>query len=131
MSTPGSITYTPVLIVSEKTWLQDGFFEEALDPSIAVGDDDPELQRVLDRLQREGRRRPLFLVELDEPGQVKVAEGIAGNDDERVVEIVAREPHRSAVPAGDSSTEYSMFAPMLSPPRNSSGSTAGGRRLSR
>ena len=73
-------------------------FQEALDASVAVGDDDPELERVLDRLQRERRGRALLLVELDEPGQVEVAEGIAGDDDERLVEIVARESHRSRGP---------------------------------
>ena len=106
-------------------------FEEALDASVAVGDDDPELERVLDRLQRERRRRALLLVELDEPGQVEVAEGIAGDDDERVVEIVAREPHRSCG-AGrrllhrvlDVRTDARRF-------RSSSGSTAGGTRPSR
>ena len=34
----------PVLIVSEKTWPHDGFFEEALDPVVLVGDDDAELE---------------------------------------------------------------------------------------
>ena len=37
LSTSGSITYTPVLIVSEKTWLQDGFSRKrSTRPSLSV-----------------------------------------------------------------------------------------------
>jgi hypothetical protein len=61
-----------------------GLLQEALDPAVAVRDDDPELERVLDGLEADRDRRAALLVE-------------------------------PAVPAGDSSTEYSMFTPRGSP----------------
>jgi hypothetical protein len=37
-------------------------------------------------------------VELDELGEVEVAQGVAGDDEERLVELVCGEPHRSGRP---------------------------------
>jgi hypothetical protein len=85
----------PVLIVSEKTWLQDGLLEEALDPPLLVGDDDPELERVLDRLEADRDGGALLLVDVDQLGQVDVAERVAGDDEEGLVEPVARQAHRA------------------------------------
>ena len=69
--------------------------EEALDAALLVGDDDPELERVLDRLEADRDRRLLLAVELDEPRQVDVAERVAGDDEEGVVEPAGGEPHRA------------------------------------
>src|SRR4051794_34691243 len=69
--------------------------EEALDAPVLVGDDDPELERVLDRLQADRHRRALFLVELDDLPEVDVAERVARDHEERLLEHVAREAHRA------------------------------------
>ena len=66
--------------------------EEALDPALLVGDDDPELERVLDRLQADRDRRPALAVELDELAEVDVAEGVARDDEDGVVELSGGEP---------------------------------------
>src|SRR5919108_244687 len=67
--------------------------EEALDAPVVVGDDDPELERIVDRLQPDRDSGALLAVEVDEPAQVDVAERVARDDEERVVEAVAREGH--------------------------------------
>src|SRR5207247_5532032 len=77
-----------------------GLLEKALDAAILVGDDDPELERILDRLQADRDRRLALLVELDEAGQIEVAERVAGDDEERLVELVGREPHGSGGAGG-------------------------------
>ena len=69
--------------------------EEALDPAVLVGDDDPELEWVFDRLEADRDRRVLLAVELDQLRQVDVAERVAGDDEERVVEPAGRESHRA------------------------------------
>ena len=69
--------------------------EEALDAPVLVRDDDAELERVLDRLHADRHRRALLLVELDDLAEVDVAEGVARDDEERLVEHVAREAHRA------------------------------------
>ena len=68
--------------------------EEALDLAVLVGDDDAELERVLDGLEADRDRRALLLVEVDDLVQVDVAERIARDDEERLVQAVRREPHR-------------------------------------
>ena len=67
--------------------------EETLDAALVVGDDDPELERVLDRLQADRHGCLLLPVERDEARQVDVAEGVAGDDEERVVEATGGETH--------------------------------------
>ena len=69
--------------------------EEALDLPVLVGDDDPELERVLDRLEADRDRGALLLVQVDDLVQVDVAERVARDDEERLVEPVRREPHRA------------------------------------
>ena len=69
--------------------------EEALDPALVVGDDDPELERVLDRLEPDRDRRVALAVELDEARQVDVTEGVAGDDERRLLEPAARETNRA------------------------------------
>ena len=101
--------------------------EEALDSTVVVRDDDPELERVLDGLEADRDCR-LVLVELDELAEVEVAQRVTGDDEERVVELVGRGRTEPAVPSGDSSTEYSMFSPSSRRPRSSCESPAAGRR---
>ena len=72
-----------------------GLLEEALDAAFLVGDDDPELERVVDRLEPDRDRGALGLVRLDERGQVDVAERVAGDDEERLVERLLGELHRA------------------------------------
>ena len=67
--------------------------EEALDAAVLVRHDDAELERVLDRLQADRDRRLLLAVELDEACQVDVAQRVAGDDEERVVEPARGELH--------------------------------------
>ena len=69
--------------------------EEALDAAVLVGDDDAELERVVDRLQPDRHRRLLLAVEVDEASEVDVAQRVAGDDEERVVEAACGETHRS------------------------------------
>jgi len=66
--------------------------EKALDPPVLVRHDDPELERVLDRLEADRRGRALLLVKLDDLRQVDVAERVARDDEERVVETPGGEP---------------------------------------
>ncbi len=69
--------------------------EEALDAALLVGDDDPELERIVDRLEPDRHGRLLLAVELDQTAEIDVAERVAGDDEERVVEPPGREPDRA------------------------------------
>src|SRR5262249_7880439 len=60
--------------------------EEALDAPVLVGDDDAELERVLDRLEADRDGGVPLAMELDELGQVDVAERVPRDDQRRVVE---------------------------------------------
>ena len=88
----------PVLIVSENDLAPRRLLEEALDLPVLVGDDDPELERVLDRLEADRDRGALLLVELDDLVQVDVAERVTRDDEERLVQAVGGEPHRTGGP---------------------------------
>ena len=72
-----------------------GLLEEALDAAVLVGDDDPELERVVDALQADRDERALLLVEADERAEVDVAERVARDDEERLVERVLGELDRA------------------------------------
>ena len=72
-----------------------GLLEKAFDPPLFVGDDDPELERIVHRLQADRDRRAAFPVEGDERAQVDVAERVARDDEERLVELLRREPNRT------------------------------------
>ena len=69
--------------------------EEPLDAAVVVGHDDPELERVVDRLEADRDRGALRPVRLDERGQVDVAERVARDDEEGLVEPLLREPDRA------------------------------------
>src|SRR5207302_1853485 len=75
--------------------------EETLDAAVLVGDDDPELEWVLNRLEPDRDRGALLLVELDQLAEVDVTERVAGDDERRVLEPVAREPHRAGGAEGN------------------------------
>src|SRR6185312_5081932 len=66
--------------------------EEPFDPSIVVCDDAPELERIVDRLEPDRDGRSLLLVEGNELREVDVAERIAGDDEERLVELLRGQP---------------------------------------
>ena len=69
--------------------------EEALHLAVLVGDDDPELERVVHRLEPDRDGGALLLVLGDERAEIDVAERVAGDDDERLVELPAGEPDRA------------------------------------
>ena len=69
--------------------------EEALDGAVLSGDDDAELERVLDSDQTDGRHRLLLVVELDQLGQVEVGEHVAGDDQEPLGQLVHRVANRA------------------------------------
>ena len=77
-----------------------GLLEETLDPAGLVGDDDPELERVGDALERERRNASPLAVEADEVGEVDVAEGIARDHEEGLVERLLGELDRAGRAGG-------------------------------
>ncbi len=60
--------------------------EEPFDAAVGVDDHDPELERVLNRTQCDGGDRAPLAMPADQLGQVEVAQRIAGDDQERVVQ---------------------------------------------
>src|SRR5919204_246163 len=60
--------------------------EESLDPALLVGDDDAELERVVHGLEPDRHRGLAFPMELDQRREVEVTEGVAGDDEEGLVE---------------------------------------------
>ena len=98
----------PVLIVSREHLPPRRLLEEALDRAVLAGDDDAELERVLDRGETDRRRRARdrggtasTLVEVD------VGEDVAGDDEERARRAVSRAlPTLPAVPSGTGSSAY-------------------------
>ena len=62
--------------------------QEAFDRAALVGDDDPELQRVLDRAERQGGQGALLLVEVDDGREVDVGQDVTGDDEEPLVELL-------------------------------------------
>ena len=69
--------------------------EEPLDGSVLTGDDDAELERIVDRLQGQGGQTAPAIVEVDHLGQVDVGEHVSGDDQEPLVELVAGVPDRA------------------------------------
>ena len=69
--------------------------EEALDAAVLPRDDDPELERVLDRLQPDRAGGALLAVKLDDLPEVDVRERIPRDDEERVVEPRGRVANRA------------------------------------
>ena len=65
-----------------------GLLEEAVDAAVLVGDDDAELERVLDRRQPDRGQRLVLVVEVDDAGEVDVGEHVAGDHEEALVELV-------------------------------------------
>ena len=85
----------PVLIVSEKTWPHDGFSRKrSTRPSSSVTTI-PNSSGFSTDLSPIVTEAPFSRCAADERGQVDVAERVAGDDEERVVEPPGREPHRA------------------------------------
>ena len=72
-----------------------GLLEEPLDTAVVVGDDDPELERVVDGLEADRDRGALCPVRVDERAEVDVAQRIARDHEEGLVEPLVREPDRA------------------------------------
>ena len=72
-----------------------GLLEEALDPAVLVRDDDPELERVVHGLEADRDGCALLLVGRDQLREVDVAERVAGDHEERLVELVVGELDRA------------------------------------
>ena len=89
--------------------------QESLDAALLVGDHDAELERVVDRLERERREGAPLAVERDDLGEVEVAEGVTGDHDEGLVRSSRALRTEPAVPRGCSSTAYSMRTPSALP----------------
>ena len=69
--------------------------QEPLDRPVLVGDDDAELERVLDRLEGQGGQAPVGVVEVDDGAEVDVGQDVAGDDEEPLVELVLGVAHRT------------------------------------
>ena len=69
--------------------------EEPLDASFLIRHDDAELEWVVDRLEADRHRGLSFSVKREERSEVHVAECIAGDHEERLVELPCRVAHRS------------------------------------
>jgi hypothetical protein len=69
--------------------------QEALDATVGPGDDDAEVDRILDPLQRDRRERLLRLVPFDNRAEIDVGEHVAGDHEERLVELGHRVAHRT------------------------------------
>jgi hypothetical protein len=74
--------------------------EEPLDGAVGSGDDDAELERVVDRHQADGGQGRPLLVEGDDLAEVDVGEDVAGDDEEALVEHVHRVADRPGRPEG-------------------------------
>ena len=72
-----------------------GLLQESLDPPFVVTDDDAELEWVLHALEADRHRGAALLVEFDQRGEVDVAERVARDDEERVVERFRGQAHRA------------------------------------
>ena len=69
--------------------------QELGDPAVLVRYHDPVLERVRHVDERERHRGLALLVEGDDLGEIDVGQRIAGDDEERAVEVVADLPHGS------------------------------------
>ena len=75
-----------------------GLFEEPFDRAVGPGDDDPELERVVDGFQGEGGEAAPIGVERHQGGEVQVGEDVPGDDQKALVEFVACVQHRAGRP---------------------------------
>ena len=88
----------PVLIVSENTWPQEGFSRKrSIRPSSSVTTM-PNSSGLSTETSPIGGGGSLLLVEAHEGGEVDVAERVAGDDEERVVELVGGQANRAGGP---------------------------------
>ena len=71
-----------------------GLLQEALDAAVLTGDDDAELERVLDRAEGDGGQRRVLLVEGDDLGQVDVGQHVTRDHDEALGQLLHGVAHR-------------------------------------
>ncbi len=69
--------------------------EEALDRPVLTSDDDPELHGILNALEGDRRKRLARLVRLHHFAEVDVGQRVAGNHEERLVELFHGVAHRA------------------------------------
>ena len=70
-------------------------FQKPLHAPVLVADHDSELEWVVDGLEADRDRRALLTVPGDQRAEIDVAQRVARDDDERLVEPAARQSHRS------------------------------------
>ena len=99
--------------------------------AVLAGDHDAELERVLHALQRQGRHGPAAAVEVHQRREVDVRQGVAGDDQEGLVEIVLAQLHAAGRPRRHLLDRVvQLDARDASPRRSSRGSSAACRRAS-
>ena len=76
----------PVLMVSLKTWPHVGFSRKRSIDAVLAGDDDAELERVLDLGEADRGHRLALVVEGDDRAEVDVGDHVAGDHEEALVE---------------------------------------------
>ncbi len=68
--------------------------QEPFDGAVVAGDHDAVLERVLHPHQADRRQRAVIAVSLDDGAEIDVGEHVAGDHEERVIELVHRVSHR-------------------------------------
>ena len=89
--------------------------EEPLDGPVGPRDDDAELERVVDVLQRDGSGRARVSVRLHELRQVEIGEHVARDHEERVVELGRHVAHRAGGAERRVFIAYRMRTPKSDP----------------
>jgi hypothetical protein len=72
-----------------------GLLQEPLDRAVVAGDDDAELEGVLDRGEPDGGQRLALVVEADDRAQVDVGQHVTRDDQEPVLQLVHGVAHRA------------------------------------
>jgi hypothetical protein len=75
-----------------------GLLQESLDRAVFVGDDDAELEGVLDSLEGQRGQATAGLVELQDGTQIDIGKYIAADHQEPLVQLVFGIPHRAGRP---------------------------------
>ncbi len=114
-NTSGSSTYTPVLIVSEKTWLHDGFSRNrSIRPSLSVttipnsSGFSTDFSAIVAAAPFSRWKSTTFSRSKSQSASPEMTMNVSSSRP-----LASRTD--PAVPSGDSSTEYSMFIPSDSP----------------
>ena len=106
----------PVLIVSREDLGPRRLLQEAFDSPVVIRDYDPELERVLDAFQADRDCTALLFVEADERPEIEVAERIAGDHDEGLVErLFGKLPPSLPCPRATPPPSKRIWTPWASP----------------